>query len=145
MPNAPPARSPTSPKYCRNCSACSARFHKQDLMMTTSPLISMNSVMNLRAALMSLSKAGLTHEMVRHSSMQGWLPRLAGDFITLAHRHQEPPAVANGGGPWTTWLVLGGRGAGKTRLGAEWVRAIANGTEPLGDQRCFNIALVGES
>ena len=26
--------------------------------------------------------------------------------------------------PWTIWLVLGGRGAGKTRVGAEWVRAL---------------------
>ncbi|HHK73841.1 MAG TPA: hypothetical protein ENJ57_01610 [Rhizobiales bacterium] len=26
---------------------------------------------------------------------------------------------------WTTWLILGGRGAGKTRAGAEWVRAVA--------------------
>ena len=41
--------------------------------------------------------------------------------------------------------MLGGRGAGKTRLGAEWVRAIANGSAPYGDQRCLNIALVGET
>ena len=53
------------------------------------------------------------------------------DFITLAHRHQEPPAAANNGGPWTTWLMLGGRGAGKTRLGAEWVRAQAHGHRAL--------------
>ncbi|MEM1396146.1 MAG: terminase family protein [Pseudomonadota bacterium] len=25
---------------------------------------------------------------------------------------------------WSTWLVLGGRGAGKTRAGAEWVRSV---------------------
>lgn len=29
-------------------------------------------------------------------------------------------------GDWTTWLYMGGRGAGKTRAGAEWVRARAN-------------------
>ena len=35
-----------------------------------------------------------------------------------AHDHQlEPP------GDWTTWLIIGGRGAGKTRAGAEWIRA----------------------
>jgi len=28
-------------------------------------------------------------------------------------------------GDWRTWLVLAGRGFGKTRAGAEWVRAIA--------------------
>lgn len=37
-----------------------------------------------------------------------------------ARSDQMPPA-----GEWTTWLLLGGRGAGKTRAGAEWVRALA--------------------
>ncbi|MFZ3032690.1 MAG: terminase family protein [Parvibaculum sp.] len=42
-------------------------------------------------------------------------------------------------GDWTTWLVLGGRGAGKTRAGAEWVRALVD-TGAAG-----RIALVGET
>jgi phage terminase large subunit-like protein len=67
------------------------------------------------------------------------------DFITLAHRHQEPPTCANNGGPWTTWLALGGRGAGKTRLGSEWVRALVHGHAPYADAPRRNIALVGES
>jgi phage terminase large subunit-like protein len=71
--------------------------------------------------------------------------RLDSDFITLAHRHQEPPAAANNGGPWTTWLALGGRGAGKTRLGAEWVRALAFGLPPYAQAPHARIALVGES
>src|SRR5215510_11592269 len=71
--------------------------------------------------------------------------RLDRDFITFAHRHQEPPPHANGGGPWTTWLMLGGRGAGKTRLGAEWVRALVHGTRPYAEQRSLQIALVGET
>jgi len=71
-------------------------------------------------------------------------PFLDSDFITLAHAHQEPRAHANNGGPWTTWLMLGGRGAGKTRLGAEWVRALAEGHTPYGE-RAFHIALVGET
>jgi phage terminase large subunit-like protein len=67
------------------------------------------------------------------------------DFATLAHRHQEPPTCANNGGPRTTWLALGGRGAGKTRLGAEFVRALAHGDGPYADARYGSIALVGES
>ena len=31
--------------------------------------------------------------------------------------------------PWRVWLLLGGRGSGKTRAGAEWVRSIARGEE----------------
>jgi phage terminase large subunit-like protein len=82
---------------------------------------------------------------VADPSLHRWILRLDRDFITLAHRHQEPPLHANGGGPWTTWLMLGGRGAGKTRLGAEWVRAVAHGTRPYASERSMQIALVGET
>jgi len=67
------------------------------------------------------------------------------DFIALAHAHQEPPQHANGGGPWTTWLMLGGRGAGKTRLGVEWVRALVHGNPPYAAAPAGQIALVGET
>ena len=40
-----------------------------------------------------------------------------------ARRDQLPPEGKN----WRRWLILGGRGSGKTRAGAEWVRAIALG------------------
>ena len=44
--------------------------------------------------------------------------RLAWDGA--AHGGQRPPA-----GGWRTWVFLGGRGAGKTRAGAEWVSDVA--------------------
>jgi phage terminase large subunit-like protein len=47
----------------------------------------------------------------------------------------EPP------GNWTTWLVLAGRGFGKTRTGAEWVRQHVCGDTPLSPGRCKHIAL----
>ena len=65
--------------------------------------------------------------------------RLGADFPSLAHDHQLPPARANSGEDWTTWLLLGGRGAGKTRAGAEWVRALAQ-SDPNA-----RIALIGET
>lgn len=67
-----------------------------------------------------------------------WLDDFRGEFETFAHDHQRPPRLANSGQDWTTWLVLGGRGAGKTRAGAEWVRRTA-----LADSHA-RIALVGE-
>ncbi len=39
-----------------------------------------------------------------------------------AHEGQLPPE-----GDWLAWLILAGRGFGKTRAGAEWIRAIAEG------------------
>ena len=46
---------------------------------------------------------------------------------------------------WRTWLILGGRGAGKTRAGAEWIRAQALGRPPFADEPAMQIALVGET
>ena len=51
-----------------------------------------------------------------------------------ARREQLPPA-----GDWRIWLVMAGRGFGKTRTGAEWVRAVA-ASDPAA-----RIALVGAS
>jgi phage terminase large subunit-like protein len=48
-------------------------------------------------------------------------------------------------GDWTTWLILAGRGFGKTRTGAEWVRANVCGDTPLSPGRCKHIALVAET
>lgn len=45
----------------------------------------------------------------------------------------------------STWLVLGGRGAGKTRLGAEWVNGLVRGFSPFALKRHDRIALVGET
>jgi phage terminase large subunit-like protein len=42
------------------------------------------------------------------------------DWTLRARPDQLPPA-----GDWSIWLVMAGRGFGKTRLGAEWVRQIA--------------------
>jgi phage terminase large subunit-like protein len=43
---------------------------------------------------------------------------------------------------WRSWLVLGGRGAGKTRAGAEWVRAQALGLWSRG-AHAERIAIIG--
>ena len=87
-------------------------------------------------------------------SLSGWLASLPPDhraaFLrSLTAREAEalyytwpvwarddqlpPPGTDN----WTTWLLLGGRGAGKTRAGAEWIRACA--------RKPVRIALVGET
>ncbi|MFN4353001.1 MAG: ATP-binding protein, partial [Parvibaculum sp.] len=57
---------------------------------------------------------------------------LAHDWRFWARDDQLAPE-----GEWTTWLVLGGRGAGKTRAGAEWVQA------EVMARRAGRIALIG--
>ncbi len=62
-------------------------------------------------------------------------------FEHWAHRtHQLPPD-----GDWTTWVVLGGRGAGKTRTGAEWVRSRVEGSTPDTPGLGRRVALVAET
>ena len=61
-------------------------------------------------------------------------------FEFWALPHQLPPE-----GDWKTWVILGGRGAGKTRAGAEWVRAEVEGPRPLDHGRSRRVALVGET
>ena len=51
-----------------------------------------------------------------------------------ARSSQLPPA-----GDWRTWLIMAGRGFGKTRAGAEWVRMLADADPGA------RIALVGAS
>lgn len=61
-------------------------------------------------------------------------------FEFWAMPHQLPPE-----GDWRSWVILGGRGAGKTRAGAEWVRSQVEGARPLDPGRARRVALVGES
>lgn len=72
----------------------------------------------------------------------GAAARLLYEWKFWARPNQMPPH-----GDWTTWLVLAGRGFGKTRMGAETVRLWACGKTPLapspfGYER---IALVAET
>ena len=73
----------------------------------------------------------LTDEQVR------WLPFL---FEFWALEHQLPPE-----GDWRTWVILGGRGAGKTRAGAEWVRSMVEGSRPRDPGHARRIGLIGET
>jgi phage terminase large subunit-like protein len=61
-------------------------------------------------------------------------------FEFWALPHQLAPE-----GAWKSWVIMGGRGAGKTRAGAEWVRGQVEGALPLDAGRARRVALVGES
>jgi phage terminase large subunit-like protein len=58
------------------------------------------------------------------------------DWTIAGRQEQKPPA-----GDWHTWLVMGGRGSGKTRAGAEWVHGLATGAGAKG----LRIAMVAET
>jgi len=76
------------------------------------------------------------------------LPTASPDLVEVVEKHwtvwarpdQLPPEPLK-----PVWLVLGGRGAGKTRTGAEWVKGMALGHPPFAEMRTERIALVGET
>ncbi len=92
----------------------------------------------MRAALRRCAGAGRLERFLAGLSGPE-LARLHHDWPLFARPDQWPPPD----GPWTTWLAIGGRGAGKTRSGAEWVRARALGL--WGEAPAGRIALVGET
>jgi phage terminase large subunit-like protein len=71
---------------------------------------------------------------------KAWVERVgaewAGHALVAQYPHDRDAA---------TWLAIGGRGAGKTRLGAEWVNALVHGFRPFARHRHKAIALVGET
>ncbi|MCB8836106.1 DNA-packaging protein [Aurantimonas sp. VKM B-3413] len=61
-------------------------------------------------------------------------------WASVARRAQLPPA-----GEWRQWLMIGGRGSGKTRAGAEWVQAMAAGEAPFATRPHGRIGLIAET
>jgi len=55
------------------------------------------------------------------------------DFEEWAHKNQLPPGAEG----WRVWLMMAGRGFGKTRAGAEWIFRLANARPNV------RIALIG--
>lgn len=73
---------------------------------------------DLYEELVALPEAERLARLKRLSPEQARLIRYKWDI--WGRREQHPPA-----GEWATWLIQAGRGFGKTRAGAEWVRALA--------------------
>lgn len=72
---------------------------------------------------------------------------IATSWAATARPDQRPPIEDEGHQryvDWNIWLFMGGRGAGKTRAGAEWVRERALGLhDGARDKPPVSIALVG--
>lgn len=89
------------------------------------------------AATLSTPAESAAPQTTRLTASPALLRRLVRDWRLCGRLSQQAPS-----GPWRTWLLLGGRGSGKTRTGAEWVQALAQGA---GRQTDLRIALVAET
>lgn len=93
-----------------------------------------NSVTPAEASLyQTFLQAGISAEVLAATSRE---------WLFQARLAQLPPLHSEA---WRSWLILGGRGSGKTRAGAEWVSGMAQGLAPFSDRSCGAIALVGET
>jgi len=113
---------PAPLRDCAGSTSCGASWH--DAWNVLSPIT--------QAKLFFQLLPGLTPELVRLVE-QEW---------TVFGRPDQKPRRRP---PWSTWLVLGGRGAGKTRTGAEWIKGMALGLSPVAAEPTGRIALVGET
>ena len=78
-----------------------------------------------------LRSAAETLAMGTPEERRAMLDRLPPDLLAGFEHHWglwERPAQREPIDRWRTWLVMAGRGFGKTRMGAEWVRAVARRT-----------------
>ncbi|WP_394706060.1 DNA-packaging protein [uncultured Cohaesibacter sp.] len=97
-----------------------------------------SSAKSLRTALIGSSRERQATFLATLSARE--LQTLIYDWEIWARQDQLPPR-----GDWITWLVLGGRGAGKTRTGAEWIKALVQGRAPFAERPYGRIALIGET
>ncbi len=90
---------------------------------------------------------GLATKLTRAlASYDGESIAAIGSLFDLPGRDdQHPPARGNDGREWLQWLALGGRGAGKTRAGAEFVRGVALGLAGYALKPAGRIAIIGET
>ena len=82
--------------------------------------------MSLTVASLSTWSAARRSEFVRGLSNEAALLFLH-DWRYWARPEQLPPATAANGGEWWVWLILAGRGFGKTRAICEWAHRQAMG------------------
>ena len=76
----------------------------------------------LRSVLLASIENGRLPEVLNELS-EAELAFVASDWEVWAREDQLPPE--DRAPPWRVWMILGGRGSGKTRAGAEWVRGLA--------------------
>ncbi len=62
------------------------------------------------------------------------------DWPPFLGSKQRPPL-----GGWRTWLMLGGRGAGKTMAGARWLSGLVQGDRHFPGDAAGRVAIIGET
>lgn len=119
----------------------------KDIAENMPPLKGLTGLTSMRRGLRSGADLIASASVAEKDAFLRSLEKVDGALLALpylfefwAHPHQLPPE-----GDWRSWVILGGRGAGKTRAGAEWVRQMVEGSRPLDKGAARRVALVGET
>ncbi len=78
-------------------------------------------VLRQEMAMLSDATPAQQHQIIKGMTVER-LACLDAEFEHWAHKNQLPPDVEG----WRTWLMMAGRGFGKTRAGAEWIYRLGN-------------------
>jgi phage terminase large subunit-like protein len=113
----------------------------------------MTNLPRVRSQSFATSFDGILSESDPSEELDSYVETLTRAEVQQVLRHwpihcrdaQCPPETWGDPAAWTAWLVLGGRGAGKTRTGAEWVRGIVRAEPGFAESAVGRIALVGET
>jgi phage terminase large subunit-like protein len=100
---------------------------------------------SLRSALVASPKTFAPDDLLAHLPPTGAdHARLLAAWQLWARDDQLSPHLDDEA-PWRTWVIMGGRGSGKTRAGAEWIRHHALGLDLAQPGPPRRIALVAET
>lgn len=109
----------------------------QQLAIASSPGLTTFAKSASRAELLATLPAKEREELLQEL---GDLTALEFDWRFWARVNQLEPE-----GDWGNWLILAGRGFGKTRTGAEWVKMVMCGETPTSPGRYQHLALIAET
>lgn len=93
----------------------------------------------------SLSYVDATMDRLGAAKVQAWtddLPENEARILRTGWRSQARPAQRPSGSNWDVWVMMAGRGFGKTRAGAEWIKERVTPEWHKGPKSKYRIALV---
>ena len=127
------------PKPCRPWRWPSPNPQRRLILDPLKPKTLWNSAAALKDRFRRLVMAGKLSRFLDSLTLHD-LRRCAEDWPVFAGQKQRPPL-----GNWRTWLMLGGRGAGKTMAGARWLTGLVYPDGHYQGDAAGRVAIIGET
>lgn len=92
-----------------------------------------------------MSFADTETDKIGADAVQAWtdgMEEKEARILRLGWKAQSRPAQRADGSHWDVWVMMAGRGFGKTRAGAEWIKGLVSPERHKGPKSQYRIALV---